>query len=93
MTEYKWANDQVFSGRDRITFSSNYGSNKGIGVQSVRIVATGTRILFSDFLTHCGTTDIEEQVISTPARKVLIGGQLYIQVGETLYTITGQIVR
>ena len=93
MTEYKWANDQVFSGRDRITFSSNYGSNKGIGVQSVRIVATGTRILFSDFLTHCGTTDIEEQVITTPARKVLIGGQLYIQVGETLYTITGQIVR
>ena len=93
MTEYKWANDQVFSGRDRITFSSNYGSSKGIGVQSVRIVATGTRILYSDFLTHCGTTDIKEQVISTPARKVLIGGQLYIQIGQTLYTITGQIVR
>ena len=92
MTEYTWVNDQTLSGRAMIVFSSNYGANKGIGVQSVRIVATGTRILYSDFITFCGTTDIENRESKIENRKLLINGQLYIRVGETLYTITGQRV-
>lgn len=92
MTEYAWANDQSLSGKAMIVFSSNYGTNKGIGVQSVRIVATGTRILYSDFITFCGTTDIANRQSKIGNRKLLINGQLYILVGETLYTITGQRV-
>ena len=92
MTEYTWVNDQTLSGRAMIVFSSNYGANKGIGVQSVRIVATGTRILYSDFITFCGTTDIENRESKIENRKLLINGQLYIRVGETFYTITGQRV-
>ena len=92
MTEYTWVNDQTLSGRAMIVFSSNYGANKGIGVQSVRIVATGPRILYSDFITFCGTTDIENRESKIENRKLLINGQLYIRVGETLYTITGQRV-
>lgn len=92
MTEYTWVNDQTLSGRAMIVFSSNYGANKGIGVQSVRIVATGTRILYSDYITFCGTTEIENHKFEIINQKLLINGQLYIRVGESLYTITGQRV-
>jgi endonuclease I len=92
MTEYTWVNDQTLSGRAMIVFSSNYGANKGIGVQSVRIVATGTRVLYSDYITFCGTTDVENRTSKIENRKLLINGQLYIRVGEMLYTITGQRV-
>lgn len=92
-TEYVWANDQVLSGRAMIVFSTNYGTNKGIGVFSVRIVATGTRILYSDYLTSCGTAAIENQQVSTKSEKFIRSGQLLIRVGEQIYTIMGQRVQ
>lgn len=94
MTEYKWANDQVLSGRAMITFSTNYGTNKGIGVESIRIVATGTRILYSDYLTSSSTTDIETNDQRPMTNyKFIKGGQLYIQIGDQLYNVQGQRVR
>lgn len=93
-TEYAWANDQTLSGREQIVFSTNYSANKGIGVFSVRIVATGTRILYSEYLTSCsGTTDIENRFSTLPKQKMLIDGHLYIMVGDKLFTVTGQLVR
>lgn len=93
MTEYAWANDQTLSGRAMIVFSTTYGQNKGIGLESARIVATGTRILYSDYLTNCGTMAIEIQQISTKNEKFVRSGQLLIHVGDQIYTIMGQRVR
>ena len=75
-----------------IVFSSNYGSKQGIGVESIRIVATGIRVLYSDYITFCGTTEISNLQYPISNVKLLIDGQLYIRVGESLYTITGQRV-
>ena len=93
MTEYAWANDQVLSGRAMIVFSSNYGANKGIGVESIRIVATGTRILYSAYLTASGTTTITNNQSPITNRKYIKNGRLFIQVGDQVYTITGQRVK
>ena len=93
MTEYAWVNDQPLSGKDMIVFSTNYGSKKGIGVESVRIVATGTRVLYSDYLTSCSvTTGIENRPSIIGKQKVLINNQIYIRVGEHIYTVMGQKV-
>ena len=92
-TEYVWVNDQTLSGRAMIVFSSNYSKNQGIGIYSARIVATGTRILYSDYLTSCpGHEDIENHQLEIINRKFLKEGQLFIQVGDQLYTVTGQRV-
>ena len=93
MTEYAWANDQTLTGRAMIVFSSNYGSKQGIGVESVRIVAKGTRVIYSDYLTSCSVeTRIEDQELRIIPHKFLKNGQLYIRAGEHIYSITGQRV-
>ena len=93
MTEYAWANDQTLTGRAMIVFSTNYGSKQGIGVESVRIVAQGTRVIYSDYLTSCSVeTSIEDQELRIIPHKFLKNGQLYIRAGEYIYSITGQRV-
>ncbi len=96
-TEYVWANDQTLSGRAMIVFSTNYGANKGIGLYYARIVATGTRIMYSDFLTSCdggmGVDEITDEPSPVKNQKRLINGHLYILVGDQLYTPTGQRVQ
>ena len=93
MTEYAWANDQTLTGRAMIVFSTNYGSKQGIGVESVRIVAQGTRVIYSDYLTSCSVeTSIEDQELRIIPHKFLKNGQLYIRAGEHIYSITGQRV-
>ncbi len=96
-TEYVWANDQTLSGRAMIVFSTNYSANKGIGLFYARIVATGTRIMYSDFLTSCdggmGVDEITDEPSAVKNQKRLINGRLYILVGDQLYTITGQRVQ
>lgn len=93
-TEYVWANDQTLSGRAMIVFSTNYSANKGIGLFYARIIATGTRIMYSDFLTSCdggmGVDEITDEPSAVKNQKRLINGRLYILVGDQLYTITGQ---
>ena len=93
LTEFTWMNPQTLTGKSSITFSTNYGSGQGIGISSAVINATGINISYSDYLTSCsGTTDIANRQSKIDNQKILINGQLYILVGETLYTITGQRV-
>ena len=93
MTEYTWTNTGSLSGKSPLTFSTNYGTKQGIGLEYAEIKATGTRILYNDFLTSCGTEGLENQQISTPSEKFIRSGQLLIRVGDKIYTIMGQRVR
>ena len=95
LTDYTWTNTQPLSGTSPLTFSTNYGTNQGIGFTRVVINATGSGITYSQFITSCGTTDIEktnQQPIAN-SQKLLINNQLYIQVGDQLYTVTGQRIK
>jgi len=96
MTDYEWTNTKSLSGTSPLTFTcSNAASNKGIGLESVTINAVGAGTAYSRYITSCqGTTELVNRAVTgQPARKVLIGGQIYILIGEQLYTPMGQRIR
>lgn len=96
LTECTWTKTEALSGKAQLTFSSNYGNNAGIGFEFVSINATGSTISTSRYITSC--QEITEAIPATleqgrSAAKILIGGHIYLQVGEQLFTITGQRVQ
>ena len=95
MSDYEWTNSQSLSGTSPITFTcSNAGSNKGIGFQSVTINATGAGVSYSRYITACQTaTEVVALPKAVSAKKILIGGEIYILVGEQLYSVQGVRVK
>ena len=96
MTEYTWNNNLYIAGTSTLTFScSNAGTNKGIGIQSVVINATGSGSSYSRYITSCQTGTEVELVPSdeSAARKILVGGQIYIVLGDHMFNIQGQRVK
>ena len=96
ITEYTWNNNLYIAGTSTLTFAcSNGAANKGIGIQSVVINATGSGSSYSRYITSCQTGTEVELVLegNDVARKVLVGGQIYILLGEKLYNIQGQRVK
>lgn len=94
LTDYTWTNTQPLSGTSPLTFSTNYNTNQGIGFTRVTINATGSGVTYSQFITDCGTTDIEKtnQQPTANSQKLLINNQLYIQVGDRIYDSLGRII-
>ena len=95
MSDYEWTNSQSLSGTSPITFTcSNAGSNKGIGFQAVTINATGAGISYSRYITACQTaTEVVALPKAVSAKKILIGSEIYILVGEQLYSVQGVRVK
>ena len=92
MTEYTWVNNLYIAGISTLTFSSNYGSGKGIGIQSIKIKAGSASEIYVRYITSCGgaTEAIQTSVTMPRATKIFRNGQLYIEIGNELYNITGQ---
>ena len=92
MTEYIWVNNLYIAGISTLTFSSNYGSGKGIGIQSIKIKAGSASEIYVRYITSCGgaTEAIQTSVTMPRATKIFRNGQLYIEIGNELYNITGQ---
>lgn len=90
LTDYTWTNEQQLTGTSALTFSTNYNTGQGIGFTRVTINATGVGTLYSAYMTNCGTTNIEQQEVAAPARKVIRNGQILILRGEKIYTLQGQ---
>ena len=94
MTEYEWVNNLYIAGNSTLTFSSDYGSGKGIGIASITLETRGATVTYDRYITSCqGTTEVVAVQTDAPAKKMLIGGQLYIFVGEQLFTVQGQRVK
>ena len=93
--EFTWNNNLYIAGTSTLIFTcTNGASNKGLGIQSITINGTGTADIYIRFITSCQeTTEMEIVEAEAPARKVLIGGQIYLIIGEQLFTITGQRVK
>ena len=62
------------------------------GISAIKVTYEDNTVvtIYSDYLTSCITTDIEQTTVVPAARKVMIDGRIYIQLGDQLYTITGQ---
>ena len=96
MTEYTWNNTQTLTGFSPLTFTcSNAAANKGIGFSSVVINATGAGVAYERYITSCQSGDEVELVADEDvvARKILVGGQIFLQINDQLYNITGQRVK
>ena len=94
LTDYVWVNNLYIAGTTTLTFSSDYGTNKGIGIASITIEGTGAEDIYVRYITSCQDPQEVEMVVEQGvARKMLVGGQIYILVGEQLFTITGQRVK
>lgn len=80
---------------DEVVFSVA-GSKDHRRITSVEVIfnSTGSTVTYSRFITSCSATtaiDTPDKELR-PARKVLIDGQLYLLVGETMYDITGRMI-
>lgn len=97
MTEYTWQNNLNIAGESALTFAcTNGASNKGIGVQSIVINAGGAASTYSRYITSCQDTTEFIDPIPEPdhiARKIIIGGQIYIVRDAQIFTIQGQRVK
>lgn len=95
MTEYTWNNNLSIAGTSALTFTcANGAANKGIGIESIVINAAGSATTYSRYITACQeTTEVELVASPTSARKVLVGGQIYILHNEQLFNIQGQRVK
>ena len=94
MTEYTWNNNLYIAGTSALTFTSTYGSNKGVGVQSIIINATGASVTRSRYITSCQSTqELELLPLEGTARKIMVNGQLLIIIDNQLFTITGQKIK
>jgi len=96
ITEYTWNNNLYIAGTSPLTFTcSNAAANKGIGIQSVVINATGSGSSYSRYITSCQST-VEAELVpcdEAAARKILVGGQIYIVLGEHMFNLQGQRVK
>lgn len=79
---------------DEVVFTiGGDNGHRRFATATVAINGTGSSVSYDRFITdYQGTTDIANRQSKIGNRKLLINGQLYILVGETLYTITGQRV-
>ncbi len=97
MAEQKWTNTGSLTGTSTLRFeSSTSSSSYGPAFDVVTIYATGAGATYSRFITSCQTATELEMVPekkALPARKVLIGGHIFILVGDRLFTPAGQRVR
>lgn len=97
MAEQKWTNTSSLTGTSTLRFESSTSStSNGPAFDLVTIYATGAGATYSRFITSCQTATELEMVPeqkALPARKVLIGGHIFILVGDRLFTPAGQRVR
>lgn len=96
LTEYTWTKStEMLSGKSTLTFTAhNAGSKVGIGFNSVTINATGAGVTYSRYITSCSSaTEVNLLPTEQPARKILIGGHIYIQIDNQLFNSLGQRVK
>lgn len=94
LTDYTWTNTEALTGRAPLEFSTNYNTNQGIGFARVTINATGSGATYSRYITSCQTpTEVELLPAEVPARKILIGGKIYILLHDQLFNLQGQRVK
>ena len=96
LTDYTWTNTGILSGESPLTFSTNYGANKGIGFTSVVINATGAGTTYSRFITQCGEIpqDLEKNgQLQMTNYKFFRDGQLLIQLNGKTYNALGAEVK
>lgn len=79
---------------DAVTFTVG-GDSKHRRIQALKVTMNGQGAVttYSDFLTSCAATDIENHETPNTNHKLLIDGHLYIEVNGHIFNITGQRIK
>ncbi|MDY6405629.1 MAG: endonuclease [Bacteroidales bacterium] len=79
---------------DAVTFTVG-GDSKHRRIQALKVTMNGQGVVttYSDFLTSCAATDIENHETPITKHKLLIDGRLYIEVNGHIFNITGQRIK
>lgn len=79
---------------DAVTFTVG-GDSKHRRIQALKVTMNGQGVVttYSDFLTSCAATDIENHETPNTNHKLLIDGHLYIEVNGHIFNITGQRIK
>ena len=95
LAEQTWTNASSLSGMSTLRFeSSTSSSSNGPAFSSVTINAAGATDSYSRYITSCQSqTEVELVPTDAPARKMLLGGHIYLLVGEQLFNLQGQLVK
>lgn len=95
LKDYEWTNTKSLSGKSALTFTcSKAGSNAGVGFSSVTINATGKGIEYTRYITTCQESqEVDLVSLEGVAKKILVGGKIYILLNDQLFTITGQKIK
>lgn len=79
---------------DQVVFSVGGSSgHRRIAQVDVTMNGSGAQTVYSDFLTSCAATDIENHETPITNHKLLIDGRLYIEVNGHIFNITGQRIK
>ena len=79
---------------DKVVFSVEGSSgHRRIAQVDVTMNGSGAQTVYSDFLTSCAATDIENHETPNTNHKLLIDGHLYIGVNGHIFNITGQRIK
>lgn len=96
LKETTWTNNASLSGSSALRFEpANASASFGPAFTEVTINATGASVTYSRYITSCQQTTelLLTPDTNLPARKVLIGSQIYILLNNQLFNLQGQRVQ
>ena len=96
INEYSWTNTSSLSGNSPLQFTANKSNSQGVGFNEivVNVSGSGSTATYDRFITLDQTaTEVKSVTDSEMARKILIGGKIYILLGDQLFNLQGQRVK
>lgn len=96
LAEKTWTNTASLSGNSTLRFeSTTCNTSNGPAFSEVTINATASGTTYSRFITSCRQTTelLLTPDTNLPARKILIGSQIYILLNNQLFNLQGQRVK
>jgi hypothetical protein len=95
LADQTWTNTGALSGMSTLRFeSANSTSSNGPAFSSITIDATGAGVSYNRYITSCqSAAEVELTPDNSVARKVLIGGKIYIIIDDQVFNLMGQKVK
>lgn len=93
LADQTWTKSSSLSGMSTLRFESETStSSHGPAFDMVTINATGTGVTYDRYITSCGGAKeaIQTSVTMPRATKIFRNGQIFIEINNKLYNITGQ---
>ena len=94
MQRYIWTAPGLTGNKSLLFASTDGTANYGPGIKDITLYLGGAEANYTNYLTHCSTTDLPSSTIPHPSyTKVLRDGQLLILHNHHTYNVQGVLIR